>query len=77
VKNDKSLILVYNTFVRGGDGLKNTEIWVFIFSLGLLSLSWPALEIFYTNIAAYLFVIWILFIILMAFATHRTNGHKD
>ncbi len=54
--------------------MKNTEIWVFIFSLGLLSLNWPFLEIFYTKVVAYLFVTWILFIVLIAIAAHRTNG---
>lgn len=54
--------------------MKNTEIWVFIFSLGLLSLNWPFLEIFYTKVVAYLFVTWILFIGLIAFAAHKTAG---
>ncbi len=54
--------------------MKNTEIWVFIFSLGLLSLNWPFLEIFYTKVVAYVFVIWILFIILIAIAAHKTAG---
>ncbi len=57
--------------------MKNTEIWVFIFSLGLLSLNWPFLEIFYTKVVGYLFVTWILFIILIAIAAHRTGGNKE
>jgi hypothetical protein len=56
--------------------MKNTEIWVFIFSLGLLSLNWPFLEIFYTTEVSYLFVTWILLIVLVALAAHKTNSDK-
>lgn len=56
--------------------MKNTEIWVFIFFLGLLSFNWPLLEIFHTEVVAYLFVTWILFILLIAFAARRTNSSK-
>jgi hypothetical protein len=61
----------YNELTRGGNGVKNAEIWVFIFILGLLALSWPILEIFHTTVVAYLFVIWILFIILIAFGARK------
>ncbi|HWR58830.1 MAG TPA: hypothetical protein VN328_08085 [Thermodesulfovibrionales bacterium] len=57
--------------------MKNTEIWVFIFSLGLLSLNWPFLEIFYTRVVPYLFLTWILFIILIAIAAHGKGGNKE
>lgn len=57
--------------------MKNTEIWVFIFSLGLLSLNWPFLEIFYTNEVSYLFVAWILLIVLVALAAHKANNTKS
>ena len=57
--------------------MKHTEIWVFIFSLGLLSLNWPFLEIFYTTEVSYLFVTWILLIVLVAFAAHKTNSNKS
>lgn len=53
--------------------MKNTEIWVFIFILGLLGLNWPLLEIFHTTVVAYLFVFWVLFIILIAFAARKDN----
>jgi hypothetical protein len=56
--------------------MKNTEVWVFIFSLGLLSLNWPFLEIFYTTEVSYLFVTWMLLIVLLALATHRANNNK-
>ena len=57
--------------------MKNTEIWVFIFSLGLLSLNWPFLEIFYPTEVSYLFVTWILLIVLVALAAHKTNSNKS
>lgn len=57
--------------------MKHTEIWVFIFSLGLLGLNWPLLEIFHTNVVAYLFVTWLLFIILVAFGAHKKNSNNE
>ncbi len=59
--------------IKGEDGLKSAEIWVFIFILGLLGLNWPLLEIFHTTVVSYLFVFWVLFIILVAFAARKTN----
>jgi hypothetical protein len=55
------------------DGMKNAEIWVFIFILGLLGLNWPILEIFHTSVVAYLFVIWILYIILIALGARKED----
>jgi len=57
--------------------MKNTEFWVVSFSLGLLSLNWPFLEIFYTTEVSYLFVTWILLIVLVALAAHKTNSKKS
>jgi len=57
--------------------MKDAEIWVFIFSLGLLSLNWPFLEIFYTNEVSYLFVTWILLIVLVALAAHKANNNRS
>lgn len=56
--------------------MKNTEIWIFIFILGLLCLNWPFLEIFHTDVAEYLFSFWLIFIILIAFAVYRTEDRK-
>lgn len=54
--------------------MKNTEIWVFIFILGLLFLNWPVLEIFRIEVVGYLFVFWAIFIGLIAFATSKKDG---
>jgi hypothetical protein len=56
--------------------MKNTEVWIFIFILGLLGLNWPLLEIFHTDVAEYLFAFWLIFIILIAFAVYRTEDKK-
>ena len=53
--------------------MKNTEIWVFIFILGLLFLNWPVLEIFHIEVVRYLFVFWAVFIGLIAFATYKSK----
>ncbi len=53
--------------------MKNTELWVFIFIIGILGLNWPLLEIFHIEVVTYLFVFWILLIGLVAFAS-RKNG---
>jgi uncharacterized membrane protein YuzA (DUF378 family) len=53
--------------------MKNTEVWIFIFILGLLGLNWPLLEIFHTDVVKYLFAFWLIFIILIAFAVYRTE----
>lgn len=54
--------------------MKNTEIWIFIFILGLLFLNWPVLEIFRIEVVSYLFIFWAVFIGLIAFAASKKNG---
>ncbi|HXX81443.1 MAG TPA: hypothetical protein VEI46_07830 [Thermodesulfovibrionales bacterium] len=54
--------------------MKNTEIWVFIFSLGLLSLNWPFLDIFHTSEVSYLFITWILIIVLIALSAYKATS---
>lgn len=57
--------------------MRNPEIWIFIFVLGLLGMNWPLLEIFHIKVIAYLFVFWLLFIILVAFAVRKTRNHDS
>ncbi len=45
------------------------DIWIFLFSIGLLLFNWPLLSIFKYSMATYLFVIWLLFIILILVAS--------
>lgn len=55
--------------------MRNPEIWVFIFFLGLLGMNWPLLEIFNVEVASYLFVFWLFFIILVSFAVRKMKGN--
>ncbi len=45
------------------------DIWIFLFSIGLLLFNWPLLSIFKYSMATYLFVIWLLFIVLIFVAS--------
>ena len=52
------------------------DIWVFLFILGLLLFGWPLVTIFRDNLAAYLFVAWAGFILLIYIATVTAGrGH--
>ncbi len=54
-----------------------SDIWIFLFLLGLLLFFWPFLTIFRDNLASYLFAAWGIFIFLMYLATvyeGRGNG---
>ena len=42
--------------------MKNKELWIFIFLVGLLGFSWPVLEIVHKEVAVYLFLFWAIFI---------------
>lgn len=53
--------------------MRNAELWVFIFFLGLLGLNWPILEIFHLDVVTYLFVFWFFFIGLVAYASYRNE----
>ncbi|MCL4490668.1 MAG: hypothetical protein M1510_02025 [Nitrospirae bacterium] len=53
--------------------MRNAELWVFIFLLGLLGLNWPIIEIFHIDVIMYLFVFWLLFIGLVAYAAHKSG----
>ncbi|MBI5212474.1 MAG: hypothetical protein HY957_03765 [Nitrospirae bacterium] len=57
--------------------MKNTEIWLFIFALGLLGLNWPLLEIFHTDVVTYLFVFWLLFIFLIACGAFKAEEKRQ
>lgn len=46
--------------------MKNRELWMFLFALGVLLFNWPFLSIFTTSLTYYLFFTWGLFIAAMA-----------
>jgi len=56
--------------------LRNPEIWLFIFVLGLLGLNWPFLEIFHISVAKYLIVFWFFYIVLVAFAVFAMRRQR-
>jgi len=49
------------------------DVWFFLFFIGALLFGWPLMSIFRTGLAMYLFVIWLLFIVLIYFATKVTE----
>ena len=56
--------------------MRNPELWVFIFVLGLLGLNWPFLEIFHVEIVSYLFVFWLFMIVLVAIASSKHGADR-
>jgi len=48
----------------------------FVSILGLVIFNWPLLEIFRDEIVHYLFLLWAVFIILLAFITRRGDAAK-
>ncbi len=57
--------------------MRNPEIWIFIFILGLLGLNWPFLDIFHVSVVTYLFSFWLLFIVLVAFAVRKNRNSRS
>jgi hypothetical protein len=56
--------------------LKNKELWIFIFLVGLLGFSWPVLEIVHTWVDLYLFIFWALFIGIVALLSNISERQK-
>ena len=55
------------------------DIWILLFVIGLLFFSWPIMSIFKNSLATSLFIIWFVFIALMALFAHfleREDGGK-
>lgn len=46
----------------------DVTLWVAIFILGLFGLNWPLLAIVHDNPFVYLLVVWLLFMVLVAWA---------
>lgn len=45
------------------------DIWIFLFFLGVIFFGWPFVGIFKSALPAYLFAVWIVFIILLFVAS--------
>ncbi len=52
------------------------DIWIVLFILGLLLFCWPFLTIFRDHLAAYLFLAWAGFIVLIYLATVYEGRHN-
>ncbi len=52
------------------------DILIFLFTLGALFFDWPIMSIFHESMAAALFVIWIVFIVLV-YLTTTFSGPED
>ncbi|MGA2192804.1 MAG: hypothetical protein ABSG42_05425 [Nitrospirota bacterium] len=57
--------------------MRPKELWVFLFFIGTLALSWPFIEIFGANLPAYLFMVWILLIAAIYLLIRRTAREED
>jgi hypothetical protein len=45
------------------------DVWLFLFFLGVLLFGWPLMSIFKEGVAAYLFIIWFVYIALILAAS--------
>ena len=45
------------------------DVWFFLFFLGALLFGWPLISIFKSGLAAYLVIVWIVFIALILVAS--------
>ena len=45
------------------------DIWLFLFSLGVIFFGWPIISMFGHNLALYFFSAWIIFIFIIFIAT--------
>ena len=52
------------------------DIWIALFSLGLLLFGWPFLKIFHDYLPYYLFLAWFMFIGLIYLAS-RSSDRED
>ncbi len=51
--------------------------WIALFLAGLTLFTWPFLHIFSGNHYYYLFILWFVFILIIAFIGHSTNTHPE
>ena len=51
--------------------MSDVAVWIVLFHLGLLGLSWRLLEVFRGVLVEYLMVFWLLFVLLVARAARR------
>jgi hypothetical protein len=60
---------VQKSYTSRGEDIMKKDIWVFLFSLGILLFGGPFLYLFRDNLTYYLFIIWFVFIGLIFLAS--------
>ncbi|MDB4285545.1 hypothetical protein N9903_01420 [bacterium] len=53
--------------------MRSNDLWIFLFFLGVLVFNWPFLTIFEGSLPYGLFILWALFITLIAFFAIRRD----
>ena len=53
------------------------DIWIFLFSLGLILFGWPVISMFGQNLSIYLFSAWFIYICCIFMATRYTGKRDD
>ncbi len=53
------------------------DIWIFLFTLGIVLFGWPIISIFGQNISTYFFLAWIVFIFFIFIATRYRDEGDD
>lgn len=58
--------------------MRNKEVWLFIFLVGLLLFNWPLIDLFEAVLPYYLYAAWVLFILgLGLLSTLRGRAEKN
>ena len=57
--------------------MRQKEVWLFVFMVGLLAFNWPMLAIFSSVLPAYIFAAWLAVIAVIAFFSVRTSKEED
>lgn len=56
--------------------MRSNDLWIFLFLLGVLVFNWPFLTIFEKSLPYGLFILWSLFIALIAFFAVRRDRDR-
>ncbi|MGB9736446.1 MAG: hypothetical protein ACP5JP_07015 [bacterium] len=56
--------------------MRNKDVWIFIFLVGLLGFSWPIIEIMHAWVSLYLFIFWITLIIIVALLSRMDDMQR-
>lgn len=57
--------------------MKDRDLWIFIFVIGVAALGWPLLAIFRANLPAYLFSAWLALIAALYLLSRRAGREGE